>query len=332
MTYLQFQEVFSDIGKAWDTEVRNGPAAQQAIREIKHKLSISSGLITSKERKEVIEELIDVSTQLMQPKEEIPGSSDYEDTECKVATSISKRKRLKRSTSSESLSNCTLLPTALTPSNLFQTMPPSSRLPHLAGHHRPGRREALPLRVLSAPLPAPLLPLRRLSPALHLGAPLRPSRHRQDLPGPRSGQRKPYFLSLLPFLTPRPLSPRAQPVGLPLQVVRRGRASSPRSVPVRAQPRAEPSLLRRTRRVLARSRPDRRPWSPQTPQRAAHPAQRAAEGRARDRDRGDQSDRGYRPRGSEKVRENDRGAAADGGGERTDGGSDAARRGVRDGR
>ena len=111
MTYLQFQEVFSDIGKAWDTEVRNGPAAQQAIREIKHKLSISSGLITSKERKEVIEELIDVSTQLMQPKEEIPGSSDYEDTECKVATSISKRKRLKRSTSSESLSNCTLLPT-----------------------------------------------------------------------------------------------------------------------------------------------------------------------------------------------------------------------------
>ena len=111
MTYLQFQEVFSDIGKAWDTEVRNGPAAQQAIREIKHKLSISSGLITSKERKEVIEELIDVSTQLMQPKEEIPVSSDYDDTEYKVATSISKRKRLKRSTSCESLSNCTLLPT-----------------------------------------------------------------------------------------------------------------------------------------------------------------------------------------------------------------------------
>lgn len=111
MTYLQFQEVFSDIGKAWDTEVRNGPAAQQAIRDIKHKLSISNGLITSKERKEIIEELIDVSSQLMQPKEEIPGSSDYEDTECKVTTSISKRKRLKRSTSCESLSNCTLLTT-----------------------------------------------------------------------------------------------------------------------------------------------------------------------------------------------------------------------------
>ena len=122
MTYLQFQEVFSDIGKAWDTEVRNVPAAQQAIRDIKHKLSISSGLITSKEKKEVIEELIDVSTQLMQPKEDIPGSSDYEDTECKVTTSVSKRKRLKRSTSSESLFNCTSPPFSIH----SQRSPPSA--------------------------------------------------------------------------------------------------------------------------------------------------------------------------------------------------------------
>lgn len=80
----------------------------------------------------------------------------------------------------------------LTSSNLFQTMPTSCRLPHLARHHRPRRREALSLRVLPAPFSAPLLPLRRLPPALHLRAPLRPSRHRQDLSRPRSGQRKPY--------------------------------------------------------------------------------------------------------------------------------------------
>lgn len=187
MTYLQFQEVFSDIGKAWDTEVQNIPAAQQAIQDIKHKLSISSGLITSKEKKEIIEELIDVSAQLMQPKEEIPGSSDYEDTECRVTASISKRKRLKRSTSSESLFNCTPFP-PLTPSNLFQTNPRSPGLSHLARHHRPGGGKAESLRVLSPSLPPPSLPLRRLSSALHLGPSLRSSRNRQNLPRPRRRQ------------------------------------------------------------------------------------------------------------------------------------------------
>ena len=106
MPYLQFQELFSDIGKAWDLEVKNQPASQQAICNIKHKFSISSGLTARKEKKEVIEELIDVSLQLMQPREETNGLSDCEELECKITNSISKKRLLKRSNSLESLSNC----------------------------------------------------------------------------------------------------------------------------------------------------------------------------------------------------------------------------------
>lgn len=93
MPYKCYKELFKDIGIVWDGINEKGNFARQKLHSIQENVQQSTLFNEEKERKQIMEEMIDVTNQLMEQsldmaREELSSSDDIE------LFSISKRKHL----------------------------------------------------------------------------------------------------------------------------------------------------------------------------------------------------------------------------------------------
>lgn len=93
MAYTCYRELFNDIGIVWDGIKENSNFAQQKLHSIQENVQQSTLFKEEKERKQIMEEMIDVTNQLMEQSLDIAREelNSFDDNEL---LSITKRKQL----------------------------------------------------------------------------------------------------------------------------------------------------------------------------------------------------------------------------------------------
>ena len=82
-----FQRLFSDIGRAWDLGADDPDSVLYIVNEVRNSLQKSDCVLQDKERSDIVEELCDVTIQLLQQRQ----SSSFSAQMSAESLSISKR-------------------------------------------------------------------------------------------------------------------------------------------------------------------------------------------------------------------------------------------------
>ena len=94
MLHSPYRELFGEIGKIWDLSEENSLGVSDSVSELRNHISALDEKVIGKQKKEVIEELVDVTTQIYN----LGENDENEGLEEGVTVSISKRVHSSRGT------------------------------------------------------------------------------------------------------------------------------------------------------------------------------------------------------------------------------------------
>lgn len=94
MAYSNYQELFNDIGFVWDHSQEDQNSLQQNLQSIHNQFMISEQIHKEKEQNQIIEELLEVTSQIIQKPINSSIQQNNNGKEEEIGSiSISKRKR-----------------------------------------------------------------------------------------------------------------------------------------------------------------------------------------------------------------------------------------------